>query len=212
MEKAKTFNRIQWGFILTSTDSVMHFCRKRKEKEVLLLPIKVDNLDFSINFLLLIELQHHQDKCLYILNVSVEMTEHFQIQMSFISEGLILNKSVSISVFQNIYWHLQWLYTFLYKIFIFLSWKIKLVSYSYFGSGSLKEIYLRRSLAIVFVHGNIFWDLLKDFHFMIKALLIVGKVIYIYTFFFFSWYSIVVAKVSFPVIAEKSCVEENNQR
>lgn len=81
----------------------MHFCRKRKEKEVLLLPIKVDNLDFSINFLLLIELQHHQDKCLYILNVSVEMTEHFQIQMSFINEELILNKSISISVFQNIY-------------------------------------------------------------------------------------------------------------
>lgn len=112
--------------------------------------------------------------------------------MSFINEELILNKSISKSVFQNIYWHLQWPHSFLYKMFIFLSWKIKLVLYSYFGNGSQMEIFLCRSPVFTSVHRIIFWDVLKAFHFMIRALLIVRKVLHFLISVFWVFFSNIV--------------------
>jgi len=43
-------------------------------KELIVLPIMVGALDFSIDLVFLVELQHHENKCSYILRVSVERT------------------------------------------------------------------------------------------------------------------------------------------
>lgn len=80
----------------------MHFCNKKEGKRSIA-TIMVDTLGFSTYLLFLTELQHHKDKRSY--PFCQNDFEHFQTQKSksFVNEELILNRSISKTVFQKIY-------------------------------------------------------------------------------------------------------------